>query len=167
MKHYFFSREKRKSFTLVEIMVVVGIMAILLTLSGTNLIGLQNNTYLGTAVTTLVEDIKQQQLKAMTGDTEGRGTLTPYGIHFETNRYILFYSSTYSPSEVSNVAIDLGNNIQITTNTFPQSAVVFQKGSGEVYNFVSGSNTITLKSTNNNAQQIIQINKYGTITNAN
>lgn len=157
----------KKSFTLIEVMLVVAIVAILVALAATNLTGFQNATYLENTTTTVVDDLKQQQLKAMTGDTEGRGTLSPYGIKFETTRYVLFYGLTYSSTDTSNVPVNFDNNIQLSSTTLPQGIIIFQKGSGEVYNFISGSNTITLRNTNTNQQKTITINKYGTIITVN
>lgn len=157
----------KKGFTLIELMVVMGIIGLLVAIATTNLVGLQQNTYLQSSVSVLIEDIKQQQLKAMSGDTEGRGVNAPYGIYFDTSGYVLFHGSTYSPSEPTNLLIELENNVRISNTTFPQSAIVFQKGSGELLNFVDGSNSITLRNVDSNEQKTVQINKYGAIVNVN
>ena len=52
---------KNNGFTLIEILVVVGVMAIILSVSTINLISLRNKTSINSTVIQLVADLKQQQ----------------------------------------------------------------------------------------------------------
>lgn len=156
----------KKGFTLVELMVVMGMIAVLISYSVVNLTTIQHTTYLAATVDTFISDLKQQQLKAMVGDTEGRGVNDYYGISFGTNDYALFHGSSYSASS-SNPVIPLTSGMQFSSVTFPQSRIVFDKGSGEVIGFTVGSNTITLRNTLTNETKTITINRYGVITQIN
>ncbi len=156
----------KKGFTLVELMVVMGIIAILISYSVVNLTSIQHTTYLGTTIDTFISDLKQQQLKAMVGDTEGRGVNDYYGIRFGTTDYALFHGASYSVSS-SNPVIPLTSSIQFSNVTFPQSRIVFEKGSGEIVGFTVGSNTITLRNTVTSEVKTITINRYGVITQIN
>ncbi len=156
----FFSK---KGFTIVEITVVLGMMTILLGYSVINLTSVQHSTYLATTIDTFISDLKQQQLKAMVGDTEGRGVNDYYGVRFQTTSYDLFHGATFLSSS-SNPNIPLTNNIQFVNITFPQSQIVFNKGDGSVVGFTTGSNTVTLRNTVTGEQKTITVNRYGVIT---
>lgn len=156
----------KKGFTLVEITVVIGIIAVIVSYSVINLTTVQHTTYVGTTIDTFISDLKQQQLKAMVGDTEGRGVNDYYGIYFGTSDYALFHGSTYSAGP-SNPIIPLTTSVQFTNVTFPQSQIVFNKGSGEIVGFAVGSNTVTLVNVVTNEQKTITINRYGVVTQIN
>ena len=120
-----------------------------------------------TTVDVLLTDLSQQQLKAMVGDTEGRGTHADYGIHMDTTSYTYFHDS-YSVAESTNFVINLPDNFEVTT-TFPSNQVIFEKGSGEISCFVNetcadGTNIITVTDTTNNQQKTIELNRYGIVT---
>jgi prepilin-type N-terminal cleavage/methylation domain-containing protein len=90
-----------KGFTIVELLVVMGIFAILASLSTLNLSHAQHGSYVNATVDTLVSDLKRQQHKAMIGDTEGRGTASNYGIHFDPSSYVLFHDIYSSRRDVN------------------------------------------------------------------
>ena len=73
-----FKKNNLQSFTLVEVVIVMGILFILFAFSAVSLIGVQQQTSLSTSLNTLVSDLKSQQLKALVGDTEGRYFSSPY-----------------------------------------------------------------------------------------
>jgi prepilin-type N-terminal cleavage/methylation domain-containing protein len=155
--------KNQKGFTLPELLITMGIIAILFGFVSINLIRLQRYSSLTTTVDTLVSDLNSQQNKAMTLDTEGRGTNDDYGIYFETSRYTLFHGSVYPPLDASNFIINLDPSLTFSSITFPSSSVIFSKGSGET-GLVNGSNTTTLTDSTNGEQKIINVNKYGSIT---
>lgn len=154
---------EKNGFTLPELIITFAIAGVLLGLTTINLFGSKNKASLATTVITLIADANQQRLKAMVGDTEAGTTNESYGIYFAQNNYVLFRGSTYSPSDSNNFTINLGDNIQFINNLFPQSQVVFSKGSGEILNFIPGSNTITLQNTITGEVKTLTINKLGTI----
>lgn len=157
----------KHGFSIPEVMVV---MAIILMSSGLifgNLFSLRQSTSLTATVDSLVADLKEQQTKAMVGDTEGAGITGNYGIHFEATRYILFHGSTYSSVDPKNVAVDLDPSTQFSSVTFPNAQVTFAPQSGDIAGFSNGLNTIILKDNKSTKQKTITINRYGTITNIN
>jgi len=157
---------KQAGFTLPELLITMGIIAILFGFVSINLIHLQRRSYLTTTVDTLVSDLNSQQNKAMVGDTEGSGTISDHGIYFETNQYILFRGSSYDPLNTSNFPVNLDPSLTFSSITFPSCPiciVIFSKGSGET-GLVDGSNTVTLTDSTNNEQKILELNKYGAIT---
>jgi len=148
----------QSGFTVIEVMVVVTIFTLLIGFASINLVRPQTQASLDTIVKTLVSDIRQQQVKAMGGDTDSTSAAIEHSIRFETNRYIIFRGITYNPSEPSNFAVDLDGSLQIS----PIQEVVFVKRSGEV--LVGAPMTINITNTQTGQQKIITINKYGAIT---
>lgn len=153
---------KKRGFSLIEISLVMGLVALLLGYMSLNVLNGRNKADLNTVKDTFATDFKNQQTKAMAGDTEGRGTPDTYGIYINSNSYTLFHGSTYTPTEASNFKIDMPNGVSLST-TFPQSKIVFAQGSGEITPFSDSTNTIRISNTSTNETRTIQVNKYGAI----
>lgn len=92
----------------------------------------------------------------MAGDSEGQGSVSDQGIHFEATSYTLF-RGTYG---TANFVINLPDNIQFMNQN---TQIIFAKGSGEI----NGVNSVILKDTNDGSQKTITINPYGVITGVN
>ena len=157
----------QKGFTLIEFLLVMSIFSVLAGIATVNLFSFQNKSQLNTVFNTFVADLRDQQAKAMSGDTNGTGVIDNYGIRFDAAnfRYTL-YKGTYSATDSANFSVSYPNTLQITT-TFPSSQVNFAKGSGEVVSYASTSATITLRDTMTNSQKVIQLNRYGVISSIN
>jgi prepilin-type N-terminal cleavage/methylation domain-containing protein len=151
-------------FTFIELVTAVTIIASLLALVTINLVNTRQKTTINTVVTTLVTDLRNQQVQAMVGDTEGRGTNSTYGIHFDSaqNRYILFHG-TYSSSDPTNLVVKLDNSLQFSAITFPSSEVNFALVSGEMVGFASGQDSVTITDQLSSTSKTIRLNKYGVV----
>jgi prepilin-type N-terminal cleavage/methylation domain-containing protein len=145
----------QRGFTLIEISVVILVMATLLGFITINLVRSQQGASLTSAQEVLVVDLRQQQLKAMIGDTEGRSTSDPYGIHFDSNRYVLFHGSVYSSSDASNFTVNLDSNMQFNNPNFD---VIFSKISG-----TTSTSTIELRDNTNSKLKRIHLNSLGVV----
>lgn len=163
----FSATKSQKGFTYVELMVVTGITAILFGLITINLLKFQNSTSTQSNLDTLISDLKSQQLKAMLGSTEGRTSNDSYGIYFMADRYILFHGTTYNSGDTSNFTVQLPTDVRIQSTTLPNNSAVFTKLSGDLQGYVSGSNTITVRSVTNNKNIVITLNRYGVISGVN
>lgn len=151
----------RPGFTLVEILIIMGILAILFTISSLNLSNTVPQNALSNATELLVADIKQQQLSAMTGNTEGQALNNDFGIYFTSGKYTLFRGSSYAVNDPANFDVHLDD---INTSTSASgSIIVFQKGNGQIVNFQPSGNTITLVHSNIGQSITITFNKYGII----
>lgn len=148
-------QKKSYGFTLVELLVTIGLIGSLIGLTTISLINVQRKVTLSSTITTLISDLKEQQTKAMTGDTGGVSK-DSYGIYLDTNRYILFHGDLFSSTDPSNFAINLAN-IEFSN---PGTSIVFSQVSGEI----AAASNITLTDITNNQQKTIQINKYGVVT---
>lgn len=156
--HNFFKKFKSGAgFTLPELLITMGIIAILFGFVSINLIRLQRHSSLVSTTDTLVSDLYSQQNKAMVGDTEGRATADEYGVHFETNKYSFFHGLSYSSSDFD---VELDPSLQFLSTT----DIIFSKGGGEV----SGAPiTVILQDTTNGETKTITINEDGVITGIN
>ncbi|MEK9201506.1 MAG: prepilin-type N-terminal cleavage/methylation domain-containing protein, partial [Patescibacteria group bacterium] len=88
--------EKRQSgYTLIELVIVMGIIVLLFGFTTINLGGVARVTSVNETVDLLTADIRGQQTKAMTGSGDGTSG-SSYGIYFQTDQYTLFRGTTYS-----------------------------------------------------------------------
>lgn len=148
---------KNRGFTLVEIAVVVSIILILLGFITINLVRSQQTASLIATEEILLAELKQQQLKSMIGDTEGRTDSDMYGVHFDTDRYVLFHGAVYLSEETSNFVNDLDSNMQFNNAGFD---IIFSKLSGEI----PGVTIVELQDNTNSQLKRIHLNKYGVVT---
>ncbi len=155
---------KKQGFTLIELIVVLGVAATLMAFASSNLLNFQRHTHIATTISTFVTDWYAQRQRAMIGDTQGRSSTDSYGIYFQTGQYTLFHGATYNANATDNIVIPFESPIQVSSTTIPSSTVVFTKGSGEVVGYVSTQNSMTLTNTSSNEQVTIVFNQYGTIT---
>lgn len=141
-------------------------MAIILTLlqvGWVNLYRFQQTATTGAAIDTLVSDIRNQQIRAMNGDTYNTGTTNNFGIYFQSDRYTLFFGSAYSAAASTNFVIRFEPNIRMTGNTFASNQLIFVKGSGEI-NTTDLEDTVTLQNTSSGETTTIRLNRMGAIT---
>lgn len=155
----------QKGFTLAEIIVVGGIVAMIFGLTISSNLRAQQSTSLQSSSMLLVSDIKQQQINSMTGFTLGEDTTSTYGVYFEEDGYTLFKGTAYDPSDSKNFVVKLPENIKLSEIKFLNSTLLFSKGSGEVVYFSDGLNEISLMGLNKTVT--ISINKLGVLTGIN
>ena len=144
-------------FTFVEVVIVMGIMVVLLMIGSVNFLPIKQTASLSTTTQVLITDIKEQQLKAMNGESE-------QGVYFDVDqkKYTVFKGSTYDPANSTNFEIKLGDQIIVSDVDFIGRQLLFSASSGEINNFLAG-NKIVLLNTASNEQRSIFFNKYGTI----
>ncbi len=141
-----------RGFTLLELLVVMGIAAILLSFTTINLVKVQHNVTISAATDTLIADLKSQQIKAMSGSGGGGN----FGIHFtSSNTYILFQGSTYVPSP-TDFSVVLDDPMKVSSS--PTDDIIFSHPSGEIT-----PSTITINNTAGGEVQTLTINKYGVV----
>lgn len=151
----------QSGFTLVEALVVTGIIVVLFGISIVSLGQPQSTANTLSAVDTLVSDLNTQQAAAMAGATGSTTTQVPAGVFIQNNQYTLFTSATYTAGNSYNYIFPAPNGVTFST-TFPGSTVTFNKGTGEVSGFTAGSNTITVTTTA--GSKTVTINRFGAIT---
>lgn len=156
--------ERQRGLTLIELMLVIGILSLLFGIGIVSLSNIQIVATSSSATTVLISDLKTQQIKAMVGDTEGRGEPDNYGIKVLSDQYIMFHGIEYNPADTANFSVPIPESYSLTS-TFQNDAVLFASDSGEVVNFIDGSNSITITNIPSGSTETITLNKYGTVTN--
>jgi len=154
----------RSAFSLIELIIAVGIIAIILSFSSINLLSSQRKAYLDDEITLLASDIHTQQLRAMTADSEGTSAALDFGIYFTEDSYTTFSGNTYDPNAPGNYQTTLPETIRITEIPFAQSQLVFTKGSGEIYNFDNNANSFTISDSAMGESKTFIFNALGVIT---
>ncbi|HSE61383.1 MAG TPA: prepilin-type N-terminal cleavage/methylation domain-containing protein [Candidatus Saccharimonadales bacterium] len=155
------SSARQPGFTLVELLLVMGLVAVLAGITSVNLFSPQTKANINSLTDRLAADIKSQQIKAMSGDSMSASAAQEHGVYIQTGTYTLFKGTAYSGADTDNIPIASEGGVTLST-TFPSTQVVFDKGSGEVIGFTNGSNTITLSGSGET--KTITINRYGAVT---
>lgn len=148
-------------FTLIEVLVVMGVVAILLLITTQSLFQSQAAANLDTTVTEIRNDIRQQQLYAMEGATSSAELLSNYSVYFSATSYTLFAGDSYSSTNATNYTAPLSGPVRIVATTFPNNTVTFARLSGDVSGFVSGQDSVTVEDVQSGASRVIQLNRYG------
>lgn len=145
-------------------------MAVFALLSGfvtINLIGITKRSSFNSILLTMTADIKNQQLKAMALETNGRETPVPFGITFSQNNYTLFQGVIFDPADSSNFTVNLDESVVVNQISLPDNTLIFSLGSGEILSFDPVQNRLTLQNTLNGEEKTLIVNKYGVITELN
>lgn len=161
-RSWFKNSSFRDGFTLIELVLVMGIFAILASFATVNLLGSQRQADLNSTTTSLIADFRQQQARSMLGESGGSSQAVLHGVFIQNNRYTLFSGSTYNPADPLNFVVDMPPTLSLAT-TFSSSTILFDVGSGEVNTFVDGVNTVTLASSSGQ-QKVFTFNKYGALS---
>lgn len=151
----------KRGFTLVELLLVIGIFAILATIFSLTFFSTVNRSYRTAAEEVLIADLKSVQASAMSGEGQSGVSVDGWGLIVNNqNTYTLFPGLVYDQNNPLNYTTTLRPGITISSN-FPSSSVIFNHASGEVKDFVDGSNTFTLS--DQNGSSIIRLNRYGAV----
>lgn len=143
-----------RGFTLVELLVSIGILVVIFGIVSINISPIPGNTLQSTNLDVLINEIRSQQTLAMTNNSA-------YGVHLENTSYTLFKGQNYVQGASGNFVVELDSRLTFTNITFPNSVISFLPGSGDVNGYVVGSDTFTLGSDITNKSSIVKINKYG------
>lgn len=153
----------RPAFTIVDLLLVIGLLAVVFSLTTVNLLGLQNKPSLSASVQKLLVDLKSQQNNAMVGDSGGGTSTYSWGVFIEPNRYTLFRGAAYLAGDSYNFTADFDSNITLSTD-FPNNTVVFNKRSGEVVNYSAGADSITVTNASSGESRTLTLNSLGVAT---
>lgn len=150
-----------KGFTLVELLLVMGIFALIAAISSISYFSTFTSANLNAAKDVLISDIKTAQSNAMSGKGQDGQVLAGWGIKvIDNSKYILFPGPAYDENNLGNLTTTLPTDITVST-TFSSSSISFSKASGEILGFTVGADTVTL--TGNSTSHVIRLNKYGAI----
>jgi prepilin-type N-terminal cleavage/methylation domain-containing protein len=148
---------RRNAFALIEMLTVMGIIAILFALTVPQLFRLRDRNNLQTATTKFVSRVRQQQLNAMNSPQL-------YGMHLEQSSYTQFTGSVYSNANQTNIVTTLDYPIEIMDIHIPSSTLIFASGSGELVGYDESNHSFMFGDTVNSEQHTIQFNALGVPT---
>jgi len=153
----------KKGFTVVELLVSIGILTVLFALTTINLTRLPSSASQSSIYDRLASDLRGQQTKAMVGYDSAAPPVggVSYGVHFETTSYTLFNGSDYSSGDPSNFVVNLDPNLTFTEIKFPNSRVVFDAGSGNIAGYTVGSDSVSITDSLTGEVKTLRLNKYG------
>ncbi len=152
-----------RGFTLIELMLVMGIISVLMVISSLLLLNLIPRASLKSQTEILVSQVRSQQLKAMSGTAYNTEEPSIFGVYIEPQSYTLFRGLVYDPLAEDNYQMTVDEPIQLST-TFPSQQIIFAAGSGEILNFDPANSSITIHNTQNSESTVINFNQYGVIT---
>ncbi len=123
--------KKKSGFTLIEVVIAIGIIAILFTIGTKPFVAMKNRRALDDSVGR-VESVLQEA-RSMTVSSVGASR---YGVHFEETRTVLFRGSVYSPSSLDNKVVNLNSSVLISEVNLAGEGldVVFNRLNGETDN---------------------------------
>lgn len=130
-------------FTLIELIVSMGIFMLIVGFSGLAYLNIQKSTDLTNQTTQLISSFRQAQALAIGGQTLDDASNTNVGIHFEEDSYTIFIGSSYDPNNTSNIITNLPNQIAINY-ILPSANLLFTARTGEINVFDSAKNIITI-----------------------
>lgn len=126
----------------------MAIILILVALSTAGLVSLRQNTDVGTSTHQIIAALQLARNKALASENDSN-----YGVHFESNKYVLFTGSTYSASAPDNEVHELKSTVEVhDINLVGGSDVVFDRVQGTTSN--SGSVGVRLINDSTNSRAI-------------
>jgi prepilin-type N-terminal cleavage/methylation domain-containing protein len=153
-------KTNQTGFTLIELMIVLGLVATLFALSSVSLGRQMEVASLATTAEQLTADIKNQQMLAMSGAQGSSGEPQSRGLYIQPEKYVLFSGEAYDPDDDSNFSISNGQGVELSTD-LPGSQLVFRTGDGQAEGFSQTEYTITLS--NSDGSKVISINRLGAV----
>lgn len=150
----------KRGFTLVEIMVVIGILSLLILVVSVNIRSFQTHSQVTQAAEELASILREAQSRSM-AVVNGQN----HGIHFDedSNAYTLFEGTVFSEGAPTNVVYSLDISIELTSVSLADagSDVVFEKLTGSTTD--SGLVTIASK-LDGSVNQTVTITNEGKIS---
>lgn len=146
-----------KGFTLLELMMAVGIIGILTSIGFNSFHTAQLKKEQGGIIQSIVASLEKQK-----ADTQAGKDGSNYGIKFAEKEYVLFKGTSYSSSTISNQHVPVINNFLIEeTITNASNIIFFSKLYGEANEMA----TITISHITDDVEpQFILIEESGTIS---
>ncbi len=149
-------KNNRKGFTLIELLIVLGIVAIIFSL----VIGFLNNFKDKESIDKNI-NLVAEVLRQAKHDTINSKDSSQYGVHFDSDKIVVFVGPTYSSLNPTNQTYPLDPNIVVYSTSISGggSDIIFNKLSGSTDN----NGDVTLKSLIASTTKTITIYKTGLI----
>ena len=153
----------KKGLTVIELLIVVGILAILLTLGTVVFSSFARKDQLLVQAKEIESILNEARMKTMAGFSLGGDEAFNFGVYFQTDRYILFPGSTYDSQNANNQEFILPTTVEIKSISLPSESIVFEKITGEVMGFDPQQNNFILNDKRSQEEKKMSINQLGTV----
>ncbi len=146
----------KKGFSLIEIIIVIGILGLLTAISVATFVTFRNSQGLNKDTETVVEVLEQARTQTLSSQNG-----SAYGVHFGTSAVTLFAGGTYAAGAAGNQIFSLlsSDTILTITLTGAGSDVVFNRLTGET----GQDGTIVLSSASAGRTRTVTIYKTGVV----
>jgi len=150
---------KNKGFTLIEIIIVISIMAFLVSAGIVSYRSFEKSTELEKTAHNIMSVLKLAQSKTTASEDASQ-----YGVHFESDKYILFKGNIYQSEAEDNKTYNIPNRLEIHDIDLSEesSDVIFQRILGNTEQ--NGAISLRIISEPDKTKTII-IQPYGLIEN--
>lgn len=144
----------KKGVTLVELLVVVGMMAIITTIGALSLGYTQVSTQMSLTIVRAKDALEQSRARSLNGNQTS--------VYFEADRFTVFSGIVFTPSDPENEETVIDSDLSFSTINFPSGLVIFDPVTGYADNFAAPYNVI-LTDTKSGASKTISINELGVV----
>ena len=142
----------RKGFTLVELLVVMGMSMILLSIGGLSLAAVRS----GSQIDLIASEVRSEMMRVQSETGNG----FPSGMYFETDRYVYFEGASYTEGALTNEESTLPSGVTFSEIVFPSATVQFDNVTGNPLNFVSPYQVVV---TDGSSSRTVSVNAWGVI----
>lgn len=158
-----------QGFTIIELLITITIFAILVALVVSNLVYSQGESALDAVTQTFQTDLKNQQIKSMTGNNGTSSSSQSFGIYISTSTPVTSYKLFQgTPSDTNATTINIGPNVKITSITnepviSSTAQILFNTNSGIISSFSSNIVIVFTDSVSGKTETVTILNKLGAI----
>lgn len=141
-------------YTLVELLLVMGIMSILLSVGGLAFAGIRNTSH----IDYIAAEVRGELMRAQSRSANGN----PAGVYFEPGRYVYFEGSSYSEGATGNEEYVLPSNTSFTSITFDANTAQFISTTGQLQTF-SDPSAVIISLGGSGPTRTISVNRWGVV----
>lgn len=156
--------KKNAGLTLTEVLITTSLLAILLGLGTVVFSSFARQDQVRETSKKIVSVLSEAQAKTRAGYSYGGGASLNFGVHFESDFYTLFSGTSFDPNDPNNQEFNFSSRLEISQISLPSGNVIFEKITGQVYNFDLGQNYLVLSDQRAGQEKRININKLGVAT---
>ena len=119
----------QRGFSLVELLVVMGMMTILLSIGGLSLAAIRTGSQLDLIASEVRGEIMRVQAETING--------YPSGVYFEGDRYVYFAGTSFTEGAPTNEESTLPGSLSFSDISLPDNTILFDSVTGNPAGFVS------------------------------
>lgn len=129
-----------RGFTIIEIVIAVAVIAILSVIAFNSFSSFKNEQELANVIEEVVSDLRLARSKTIASEN-----FSQYGVHFESQKVVIFTGTTYSAIDPNNIIYDVPARIEISSWNLAGGGadVIFQRLTGKTNQY--GSITARVK----------------------